>query len=260
MDLSPWIVESGDGPLVAVALHDAHAVRAEVAELLALPAADRLREEDPHTGSWTAIAPNRWIALRSRFEVDLNRSRERAVYRKPEDAWGLQVWKRDLPEAVIERSLRQYDACYAELRRMLERVERAFGRFVVFDIHSYNHRREGPDAPPAPAMGNPQVNVGTGTMDRARWAAVVDRFIADLSAVDFPGGPLDVRENIRFRGGHFARWVHEQFPRSGCVLAIEFKKFFMDEWSGAGDPVQIAAIGAALQATVPGVRATLERG
>ncbi len=66
--------------------------------------------------------------------------------------------------------------------------------------------------PPADEAENPQVNVGTGTMDRARWAPVVDRFIADLRAYDFPGGRLDVRENVKFRGGHFSRWVHETFP------------------------------------------------
>jgi hypothetical protein len=90
-------------------------------------------------------------------------------------------------------------------------------------------------------------------MDRDRWGDVVDRFIADLRAFDFLGRRLDVRENVRFQGGQLARWTHETFPEAGCALAIEFKKFFMDEWSGTPDPVQIAAIGQALRATVPGV-------
>ena len=41
---------------------------------------------------------------------------------------------------------------------------------VVFDLHTYNHRRNGPDGPPADPAGNPQVNIGTGTMNRDRWA------------------------------------------------------------------------------------------
>ena len=75
----------------------------------------------------------------------------------------------------------------------------------------------------------------------------------DLRAYDFPGGRLDVRENVRFRGGHFPAWVHQSFPRSGCALAIEIKKFFMDEWTGEPDQLQLDAVGEALKSTVPGV-------
>jgi hypothetical protein len=123
----------------------------------------------------------------------------------------------------------------------------------VFDLHSYNHRREGPEGSPAEPEANPEVNIGTGSMDRDRWAHVVDRFIAELGAVEFLGRSLDVRENVRFRGGQLARWTHQSFPEAGCVLAIEFKKFFMDEWTGEPDPVQLQAIRQALASTVPGV-------
>ena len=34
------------------------------------------------------------------------------MYRKPEDAWGLQVWKGDPPEEEVEKSLAAYDAFY----------------------------------------------------------------------------------------------------------------------------------------------------
>jgi hypothetical protein len=36
------------------------------------------------------------------------------------------------------------------------------------------------------------------------------------------------------------------------VLAIEFKKFFMDEWTGQPDVDAVAAIGKALATTTPG--------
>jgi len=102
--------------------------------------------------------------------------------------------------------------------------------------------------------------VGTGTLsDRRRWASVIDRFIGDLSNVDFPGRKLDVRENIKFRGGHFARTLHAAFPEQVVVLSIEFKKFFMDEWTGEPDHRQIEAIGTALQATTSGVLKELAR-
>jgi N-formylglutamate deformylase len=243
----------GDPPLVAAAIHHGHAVRPEVAERLALDELERLREEDPFTGEWTMVAETRIVAFRSRFEVDLNRPRDQAVYREPEDAWGLQVWKEPLPAGILARSLALYDAFYDELERVFLELTQRFGRFVVLDLHSYNHRRNGPDGPAADPEANPEVNVGTGTMDRDRWAHIVSRFMADLGAVEFLGRRLDVRENVRFKGGQLARWTHETYPESGCALAIEFKKFFMDEWSGRPDRVQLDAIRQALQSTIPGV-------
>jgi hypothetical protein len=37
------------------------------------------------------------------------------------------------------------------------------------------------------------------------------------------------------------------------VLSLEFKKFFMDEWSGEPDRAQLEAIRQALQSTLPGL-------
>ena len=252
-DLTIWELQQGDSPLVAAAIHHGHAVREEVAALLALPEADRLREEDPFTGDWTVVAPTRLVGLRSRFEVDLNRPRNKAVYIEPEDAWGLHVWREKPPEALVQRSLQQYDAFYNTVQQIFSALEQRFGRFVVFDLHSYNHRRQGPAGPPADPEQNPEVNVGTGSLDRTRWGPVVDRFMADLRAFDCLGRHLDVRENVKFQGGQFARWSHATFPESACVLAIEFKKFFMDEWTGEPDPLHLTAIRPALESTVPGV-------
>ncbi len=243
-------IERGAGPLVATAVHDGHAARPEVEALFKLEGAGRLREEDPFTGRWTSLAPTRVIGRRTRFEVDLNRPREKSVYRRPEDAWGLDVWKQDLPADVADRSLAQYDSFYAEMRALLRDVQDRHGHFVVYDLHTYNHRREGPNGPEANAEENPQVNIGTGTMDRNKWGPVVDALIDALRAFDFPGGRLDVRENVKFRGGNWPRWIHETFPDTGVAIAIEFKKFFMDEWSGEPQPGQVEAIEAALHSTV----------
>ena len=255
-----WYLERGDGPIVATAIHDGHEVRDEVARHLVLDEASRLREEDPFTGRWTTISATRVLGTRSRFEVDLNRPRETAVYRTPEEAWGLEVWNGSLPEEVVERSLEGYDAFYAEIERLYRELAERHGRFLVLDLHSYNHRREGPDGPIADPTENPQVNVGTGTMlDRSRWANLIDRFIDDLTSFDFPGARLDVRENVRFRGGACAAWTHRTFPEAACVLSIEVKKFFMDEWSGAVDDHLLGAFGKALASTLPGALEELER-
>ena len=255
-----WSIELGSGPLVATAIHDGHEVREEVLRHMALDEAGRLREEDPFTGLWSQVAPTRVVGLRSRFEVDLNRPRDKAVYRTPEDAWGLEVWKDGLPEDVARRSLQEYDAFYAEAEGLFGKLAARHGRFLVLDLHTYCHRRAGPDAPPADPSENPQVNIGTGTMaDRSRWAPLIERFMDDLGTFDFPGGRLDVRENVKFRGGAFAAWTHRTFPDSACVLSIEFKKFFMDEWTGEPDEVLVSAIASALRSTLPGALEELAR-
>ncbi|MBL7077494.1 MAG: N-formylglutamate amidohydrolase [Kiritimatiellae bacterium] len=255
-----WKTEPGDGPLVATAIHDGTNVRDEVREHMVLGAGVRRREEDPFTAEWTHMAPTRIVGTRSRFEVDLNRPREKAVYYTPDDCWDLRVWRDGIPDDVAARSLRNYDAFYAMLGKIYAGLADEYGRFVVFDLHSYNHRRGGPDVPPADQTMNPDVNVGTGTMQqRATWAPVIDRFIQDLGNYDFPGGRLDVRENVRFRGGQHARWAHETFDGAVCVLSIEVKKFFMNEWSGMANPELVDEVGKALASTVPGVLAELGR-
>ena len=235
-----------------MAIHDGHEVRPEVLRLMALSEADRLREEDPFTASWTRVAPTRVVARRSRFEVDLNRPREKAVYLKPEDAWGLEVWRQPPSPELVTSSLSDYDAFYAALEALYQDLLGLHDSVLVLDLHSYNHRRGGPKAVPADPEGNPQINVGTGTMlDRSRWAAVIDRFIAELGAYDFPSGRLDVRENVRFRGGNCARWTHSRFSERVCVLSVEVRKFFMDEWTGQADTGLQVALGDALRAAVP---------
>ena len=253
-----WTLTHGDSPLVATAIHDGHLLRPDVAQIMALTDAERLREEDPFTALWTAVSDTRIVGTRSRFEVDLNRPREKAVYIKPEDAWGLHVWKETPAAAIIEQSRANYDAFYAETHRLFTALEQRFGRFVVYDLHTYNHRRAGPDGEPADVEGNPEVNVGTGTLDQTRWGAIVERFMTDMRAVDYLGRQLDVRENIKFTGGRFASWTHENFPESGCVLSIEFKKFFMDEWTGEPDHTRLEAIQQALQSTTSGTLETLK--
>ena len=246
-----WHFETGDGPLIATAIHDGHDVRPELNDLMSISGNGRLREEDPFTGEWTRVANSRIVGLRSRFEVDLNRPREKAVYISPEDAWGLNIWRKIPSNFQIEYSLAEYDAFYAEVHRILSELEKRHGRFVVFDLHTYNHLREGPYGPAADPQGNPEVNIGTGTLDRSYWAPVVDVFVNSLQNFDYFGRQLDVRENIKFRGGNFPRWVNQNFPKTGCAIAIEFKKFFMNEWTGEADTPQVQEIKEALQSTVP---------
>jgi hypothetical protein len=246
-------LDEGEGPIVATAIHDGHAIRPEIEALLAIDEATRLREEDPFTGRIAAVAPTSFVALRSRFEIDLNRPRDAAVYRTPEDAFGLSVWREALSDELVRRSLEGYDAFYRALEAVLRERVRRHGRFVVLDVHSYNHRRGGPEASPADPSLNPEINVGTGTVDRARWGPLVDRFCSDLRRGSPDGRELDVRENVKFRGAAMSAWIHRTFPESGCALALEFKKTFMDEWTGELDDDRLGSLGRALASTFPGL-------
>ncbi len=212
-----WQTEFGDSPLVACAIHDGQELRSEVADCLRLDAAQRRYEEDPYTGDWTTIAPTRVIARRSRFEVDFNRPREKAVYITPADAWGLELWRCSPSSEMVARSLRAYDDFYAHLRFVLDRLVARHGKVVVFDLHSYNHIRGGAGGAAAESEDNPEVNLGTGTMDRTAWSPIVDRWLAAMRSHDFLGRRLDVRENVKFFGGQLPRWVHENFPKTVCA-------------------------------------------
>lgn len=233
------------GQLIATAIHDGHGLRPEVAAAMVLDEATRLREEDPFTGDLGAGLPDQAVALRSRFEVDLNRPREEAVYREPDDCWGLEVWRESpLDPGIARRSLEVYDAVYAELGERLDAVA-ARGPFVVYDVHSYNHRRDGSDEP---VEDNPEVNLGTGTVAPV-FRPVVEAFAASMSDQEVAGHRLDVRENVKFEGRALAWWVHERYAGVGVVLALEFKKTFMDEWTGEVDQAHLHQLQAALAAT-----------
>lgn len=259
MALKPHcIFQRGTGPIIAAAIHNGHQTRKSIERHLAISEQEQLREEDPVTGEWTQIAKTQIVGLRSRFEVDLNRPRDKAVYQTPADAWGMQVWDTPPDQAMIDASLREYDLFYADVEKLLREKLELFPRLLIYDLHTYNQRRDGPDNPPADPLENPEVNIGTGTMDRQFWTPVVDRFITDLRSYDFHGRSLDVRENVKFKGGYFGEWVHRTFPQRVCAIAIEFKKFFMDEWEGVADAEEVECIYQALESTLPGVTEALE--
>lgn len=242
----------GSSPLVATAIHAGHDLRREVQRQIAVPGSTRLREEDPYTDLLIGPADARVVVNRSRFEVDLNRGRGDAVYRDTDETWGLDLWTGPLPEDLVDRSLEVYDRFYEDLAARLGRLSE-HGPFVLLDVHSYNHRRRGPRGPAAPSEANPDVNVGTGSLDRDRWAAVVDTLIDTLNGTEVDGRPLDVRENVRFTGANLARWVHDRYPETGCALALEFKKTFMDEWTGRVDQHHLEDLADTVATALPAV-------
>jgi N-formylglutamate deformylase len=247
------------GPVVATSVHAGHELRPDIAAAMVLDEAERFREEDPHTDRIAAVVPDRVVTTRSRFEADLNRPRREAVYRRPEDCWGLDVWHGGtLSDELFEGSLATYDAFYAALAPRLDALAER-GPFVLLDVHSYNHRRDGADAAPAPAEDNPEVNVGTASIDRQTFGPLVERFLADIRT-GAPGcAPIDARENVSFEGRALAWFVHDRYPGTGCVLALEFKKTWMDEWTAEVDEEQLSCLRTALAGTLPGLHEELGR-
>lgn len=254
-----WTIRIGGGPIIATAIHDGHALDPAVARAMALPDDDRLREEDPFTGQAVAGVASHLIVHRSRFEFDLNRGPDGAVYRTPEQSWGLEVWRDGQPdEALVAAALGRHARYYRLLGAVLDDVAAAHDRFVLLDVHSYNHRRAGPDAPPTPQAEAPDINIGTFSMPREEWAFLLDPLMEAMRAFDFNGRHLDVRENIAFQGkGEQTRFVHQRYPGRGCAIALEFKKFYMDEWTGQPDPAELSAMRAFIDFTAVTAKALL---
>lgn len=238
---------------LAAAVHHGHQLRPEIADLMALDEATRLREEDPYTGSLASRFGVSAVVHRSRFEVDLNRDRNAAVYQGPDEAWGLEVWEEPLSERLLSESLELYDQFYIELASTLDELVAEFDGFVLYDIHSYNHRRAGTEGASDPVVDSPTVNLGTGSLPK-RWKPVAETFVESMRGWTLDGETLDVRENVRFQGGHLSRWVHDNYGNTSCALAIEFKKVFMDEWTGKVEADRLDQLGEALTASVDPVR------
>ncbi|HEY9560692.1 MAG TPA: N-formylglutamate amidohydrolase [Anseongella sp.] len=236
----------GDTAIITAAIHEGHVIREELLPFLALEEHERSREEDPYTDYLSEVSTSRVIVNVSRFETDVNRPRHKAVYQRPEDAWGMQIWKKELPVKLLERSMETYDAFYRGMRRLLRHMIDRFGYFAVLDLHTYNHLREGAPANPAE---NPEINIGT-AHNRPQWTPLMRHFINTLSGAKINGRTPDVRENIKFKGGEFSQWIIRHYGAWGFVLSVEFKKVFMDELTGIVDIYHLRDIRRALRFTM----------
>lgn len=254
--MNAFEIVTGNSPFIAAAIHDGHHIREEVREHLNLHPLERMREEDPYTDYLAEVAETRVLGRASRFEVDLNRPREKAVYSGPAEAWGLPVWKKMLPTDIIARSLEKYDEFYAAVEELLLSAITRFGYFVVLDLHSYNHRRESGEL--SPESLNPEINIGTSSLNN-RWHRAKDAFMTRLQQVKVKGHNLDVRENINFMGGEFSGWINRNFGSHGFSLAIEFRKSFMDEWTGRVDIHHLNNLRSALVISMSAIHSAIQR-
>ncbi len=228
-----WDIHRTGGPVLATAVHAGHQLLPGVEERMKVTADTRRREEDPMTGIWSTVGDDAFRCYISRFQVDLNRPREQAVYLKPEDAWGIEVWNDQPSDEQVQKSLALWDHYYELMAGWIEDLISEHGRLLVLDIHSYNHRRDGPFAHDAPQQDNPDIDLGVTTTDRDRFGHIVDQLRDKLAAAPAQGRKLDVRENVRYDdGGHWPEWIFAKYGENVATVTLEYKKFYMDEWSG----------------------------
>jgi len=116
--------------------------------------------------------------------------------------YGASVWKEYPDDEMVEKSLAIYDKFYADAKIFLGGIIYKYGYVLVYDLHSYNHMREGPYDEPADPTANPVVNLGTENLNRHVWGQLIDGLVNDLRKYKYPGGQHTVGENIRFKGGH----------------------------------------------------------
>ncbi len=238
-----------NSPIIAAAIHDGHLLAAPLFDYMHLQEHERFREEDPYTAYMAGLPVSRVLVETSRFQTDVNRRREQAVYRRPEDAWGLTVWHPALPEMVVEQLLEGYDRFYMDMAQLIQWTIALFGKFVVLDIHTYNHRREHP-MKMANSSENPEINVGT-ARNHEKWKPFGHCVAKFLAHHHIDGRFPDVRENVKFKGGGFSEWINRNYGDYGCVLSLEFKKTFMDEWTGGVDIEHLTQIKSMLTGCVP---------
>ena len=204
---------------IAAAIHDGHQLRPDLKDNCLLTDEERLYEEDPFTALFIKDQPIVIKGLDSRFEYDLNRVFEDAIY---ETAWGKQVWKIPLNTEQIDLSREKYQRFYRMVDALIGKLSSIHETpIMVYDIHSYNYKRWDRKVP--------ELNVGTSMLDRTKWKKQIDNYLIALER-SFPN--FWVAENNTFYGkGGFLGYIQKNF-NNALVLATEFSKYYCDELTG----------------------------
>jgi N-formylglutamate amidohydrolase len=212
------------------AVHSGSRIRDDLQDALAVSQGDRYREEDPGTEQFIKDFPLQVIARYSRFEYDVNRSEELAIPIKPEMSWGLNIWKRPLTAEEKETSLAKYHEFHRLIDILSDYLVQNHDRVYIFDLHSYCYQRE--KRLPWHEDAKPAINLGTNSINWDLFRDDIDDFLGRLGRITDGERPLTVAENEVFKGGYLARRLSARYHDQMAVFAIEFKKIFMDEWSG----------------------------
>jgi hypothetical protein len=142
----------------------------------------------------------------------------------------------------IHESLSKYDEFYLKLRNIIDSFLSCHDKLIVWDIHSYNHRRAGIDATFDADIENPEIIIGTNhyQFTPQSWKPLIDTIEQAFKAQPFVGNfpnrshmipHLDVRQNVKFPGGFLSQYINSTYGDRVCCIAIEFKKIWMCEWT-----------------------------
>ncbi len=223
------------------AVHDGHQFRKELWDNCLHTEYDRWYEEDPATKQMVQNHPIVIAGCDSRFEYDLNRAPDVAIY---EDAWGKELWKNSLKTEVKERSLEKHINFYKVLHALVSKIESKYGAAIVYDIHSYNWRRWDREVP--------VVNLGTTNIDNTRYSSFVNSWSETLSNIKLPHNIATTSGiNDTFYGnGYFLKYITENFKNT-LVLATEFSKIYCHEIEYIMYPEIVHAIELGLNERLP---------
>ena len=236
-------------PILYLAIHNGHNLSVNIKNKINITDADRLREEDPYTDRFISDKKNHIIQLTSRFECDLNRTRFKSIYQNPEDCWGMQIYHADhmICKDEIAASTKIYDSFYGEIIKTVENFLERYEKLVIWDIHSYNHRRNGQNMPFDSDEENPEIIIGTTNYNymSLEWKELIDTIqnrleTQKLHQTKYENRPLqtptlDVRQNVKFSGGHLSQFLNFHYGERVCCIPLEFKKIWMNEWTGQVD-------------------------
>jgi len=227
-------------PYVCGAVHDGHQFRKELWGKCLHTEYDRWFEEDPCTKEFVKTHPIVIAGCDSRFEYDLNRDPENAIY---EDAWGKKLWKTPLNDSELKKSIAKHTAFYAVVNTLIKKLEEKFIAVVVYDIHSYNWKRWDREVP--------VINLGTSNIDNQRFGDCVENWRDSLSKIKLPYQiETTSKINDTFQGnGYFLKFITQNFKNT-LVLATEFKKIYCDELQKVIYPEVVSAIENQLQGKI----------
>lgn len=215
---------------LGIALHSGSRIRPEISEALAVGQEDRKREEDPFTDQFVDSFPLQLIARDSRFEYDLNWEVEKSIYPAHEKKWGLQVWNRSLSKEETERTCRKHREFHELLDVVIDFILERNRIALLFDIHSFCYQRGSKIA--WWKDDKPEINLGTRYINRDHFSSQLDLFLEGVSAQEIDDHKVRVAENEIFPGGYLTRKYAASHNQQVLVLAIEYKKIFMDELTG----------------------------
>lgn len=217
---------------VCGAVHDGHQFRRELWENCLHTEYDRWYEEDPETKNMVISHPIVIAGMDSRFEYDLNRAPDTAIY---EDAWGKQLWKSPLPDSMKAKSLEKHQNFYKVVQALLSKIEEIYSVCVVYDMHSYNWKRWDREVP--------TWNLGTSNIDTQRFGNDVEEWRLYLEKMDLPNGiNSSAKINDTFQGnGYFLKFITQNFKNT-LVLATEIAKVYCDEYNQILYPEVVDAI------------------